>query len=89
MLSLIEMFDYARTLSQPGLEDLHCKLLSRQSNARKELLEVIDRAIDVAAEAQIVGLLRAARATVAPQRPAGPQRPERGEMLNAAIHKNR
>jgi hypothetical protein len=56
-----EILDFARGLSAPGIEDLHLKLLSRQANKRKALLEILDELLEVYANAQIVSVLRGAR----------------------------
>lgn len=62
-----ELLDFARELSAHGVEDLHLRLLSRQANAKKALLQTIDELVDASAQAQIVGLLRSARASDAAQ----------------------
>ncbi len=63
-----EMLDFARGLSAQGVEDLHLRLLSRQANAKKELLQVVDELVEISAQAQIVALVRAARETLPMQR---------------------
>lgn len=62
-----ELLDFARSLSIQGVEDLHIRLLSRQSNAKKALIQLIEELVDVSVEAQIIGLLRGARTS--PKKP--------------------
>lgn len=59
--SSMQLLDYARGLSPRGIEDFHMRLLARQSNARKELLELLDQFVEAAARAEAVGLLRELR----------------------------
>lgn len=56
-----EILDFARTLSHPGIEDLLLQLLSRQSNKRKQLIEVLDELLESYANSQVVSLLLQSR----------------------------
>lgn len=56
-----EILDFARTLSESGIEDLQLQLFSRQSNKRKELLQVLDELLDAHANSEVIALLRSAR----------------------------